>query len=145
MSDAGRQIDRALTFLDSVIIGSALVALLVASLAVANTMFTAVVERRREIGLRRVVGATRRQVIGLLVTEAAALGVLGSALGLVAGAAGVAGLNVLTARLGSPIFLLTPRLALASAVFPALLAALAGLWPAWRAARLPPTEAVRYG
>ncbi|HZP43416.1 MAG TPA: ABC transporter permease [Candidatus Binatia bacterium] len=144
-ADARKQIDRALTFLDGVILGSATVALLVASLAVTNTMFTAVVERRREIGLRRVVGATRRQVIALLVTEAAAFGLLGSALGLLVGAAGVAVLNAVTARLGAPIFLLTPRLAAAGALFPALLAAAAGVWPAWRAARLPPTEAVRYG
>src|SRR5439155_160963 len=71
-ADAARELDRSLVFLNSVIVGSALVALVVASLAVTNTMFTAVVERRREIGLRRVVGATRRQVVGWLVAEAAA-------------------------------------------------------------------------
>src|SRR5207249_11573539 len=65
----------------------------VASLAVTNTMFTAVVERRREIGLRRVVGATRRQVVGWLVAEAASLGIAGSLLGLLAGTLAVAGLN----------------------------------------------------
>jgi putative ABC transport system permease protein len=144
-ADAAGQLDRALIVLKSLIVGSALVALLVASLAVANTMFTAVVERRREIGLRRVVGATRRQVVGLLVTEATTLGLLGSALGLFGGWVVVTGLNALAERLGAPIFLLTPRLAAASGALPAALATLAGLWPAWRAARLPPTEAVRYG
>jgi putative ABC transport system permease protein len=142
--DASLQIDRALTFFNSLMVGSGLVALVVASLAVANTMFTAVVERRLEIGLRRVVGATRGQVIALLVTEAAALGLAGSTLGLAAGAGAVSGLNALTARLGAPVFLLTPRLALLCAVLPSGLAALAGFWPAWRAARLTPTEAVRY-
>jgi putative ABC transport system permease protein len=144
-ADAAGQLDRALTFLESVILGSGLVALLVASLAVTNTMFTAVVERRREIGLRRVVGATRRQVIGLLLVEAAILGLVGSALGLAGGAAAVAALNALTRRIGAAIFLLTPRLVVAAAAMPTALATLAGLWPAWRAARLPPTEAVRYG
>ncbi len=143
-ADAAGQLDRALTFLNSVILGSALVALLVAALAVTNTMLTAVVERRREIGLRRVVGATRRQVIGLLVTEAAMLGLAGSVLGLATGWATVSALNAVTERLGAPVFLVTTRLALAAGVLPATLAALAGLWPAWRAARLPPTEAVRY-
>jgi len=120
------------------------IALVVASLAVTNTMLTAIVERRREIGLRRVVGATRRQVVGQLVVESGLLGIAGSLLGLVAGAAAVGGMNDVTERLGAPVFLLTPRLALAAALLPAALAALAGLWPAWRAARLPPTAAVRY-
>ncbi|TMA65788.1 MAG: ABC transporter permease [Deltaproteobacteria bacterium] len=142
--DASIQLDRALAFLNAVIVGSGLVALLVASLAVTNTMFMAVVERRREIGLRRVVGATRRQVIAQLLVEAATLGILGSTLGLGAGALGVSGLNTLTERLGAATFLLTPRLAAAAALLPAGLAAIAGLWPAWRAARLPPTEAIRY-
>ncbi|TMA60852.1 MAG: ABC transporter permease [Deltaproteobacteria bacterium] len=142
--DATVQLDRAVAFLNALIVGSGLVALLVASLVVTNTMFMAIVERRREIGLRRVVGATRRQVIAQLLVEATALGVVGSTLGLVAGALAVGGLNTLTERLGAAIFLVTPRLAIAAALLPAGLAAIAGLWPAWRAARLPPTEAVRY-
>jgi len=143
-ADAAKQLDRSLVVLNSVIVGSALVALVIASLAVTNTMFTAVVERRREIGLRRVVGATRRQVVGWLVAEAASLGIAGSLLGLLAGTLAVAGLNAVAERLGAPVFLVTPRLALLAGVLPAALAALAGLWPAWRAARLPPTEAIRY-
>jgi putative ABC transport system permease protein len=143
-ADAAKELDRVVVFLNSVMIGSGLVALVIASLAVANTMFTAVVERRREIGLWRVVGATRRQVIGRLLAEAAALGVAGSLLGLAVGTAAVAGLNAAAEHLGAPVFLMTPRLAVAAGVFPALLAAAAGLWPAWRAARLAPTEAIRW-
>jgi putative ABC transport system permease protein len=143
-ADAAEQIDRALIVLNGVILGAGLVALLVASLAVTNTMFTAIVERRREIGLRRVVGATRRQVVGQLLVESALLGLGGSLLGLAAGALAVGGVNGVTERLGAPVFLLTPRLALAAGALPAGLAALAGVWPAWRAARMPPTEAVRY-
>jgi putative ABC transport system permease protein len=142
--NAAGQIDRALTFLTSLMVGSGLVALLVASLAVTNTMFTAVTERRREIGLRRVIGATRRQVVGQLVLEATALGLCGSGVGLATGVIAVRGLNALTERLGSPIFLLTGRLAVTAALLPAALAVVAGLWPAWRAARLAPTEAIRY-
>jgi len=142
--DAAAQLDRALVFLISVIVGAGITALVVASLAVANTMFTAVVERRREIGLRRVVGATRRQVVRQLTIEATVLGGAGGLLGLAAGASAVAALNAVTARMGTPVFLVTWPLVVAALAMPPLLAALAGLWPAWRAARLPPTEAVRW-
>ncbi len=143
-AEAAAQLDRALGVLTGIIVGSAMVALLVASLAVTNTMLTAIVERRREIGLRRVVGATRRQVIGQLLLEAGVLGLGGSVLGLLVGAGTVHALNGITERLGATVFLLTPRLALAAIVFPAGLAGLAGLWPAWRAARLVPADAIRY-
>ena len=52
--------------------------------------------------------------------------------------------QLLTERAGASIFLVTPRLALAALAFPAGLAAVAGLWPAWRAARLTPADAIRY-
>ncbi len=119
-------------------------ALVVAALAVANTMVTAVVERRREIGLRRVVGATRGQVVRLLVAEAVLMGAVGAVFGTAGGGAVALALNVVTERLGAPVFLLTGRLVAAAIVLPALLAGVAGLVPARRAARLPPAEALRY-
>jgi putative ABC transport system permease protein len=141
---ATRQIGRALAVMNSLILGSGIVALIVASLAVANTLFTAVVERRREIGIRRVVGATRGQVVAEMVLEAAALGLAGGVLGLLGGLAAVEALNGVTERMGAPVFLLTARLALAATLLPGALAALAGAWPAWRAARLAPVDAIRY-
>ena len=143
-AEAATQLDRALAVLNSLIMGSGLVALVVAALAVTNTMFTTVVERRRDIGLLRVVGATRRQVVGGLVSEAAVLGLFGSFLGLLAGAVAATMLNLATERLGAPVFLLTARLATVALALPVALAALAGVWPAWRAARLAPTDAIRY-
>jgi putative ABC transport system permease protein len=138
------QLDRSLFFLNAVILGSGLVALLVGALAVASTMFTAVVERRREIGLRRVVGATRRQVLAQLVLEAALLGLAGAVLGIAGGTLAVTVLNGVTERLGAPVFLVTVRLLVAAVIAPIALAMLAGLWPAWRATRLAPTEALRW-
>jgi putative ABC transport system permease protein len=143
-AQAETQLDQTLAFLRGIINGGGLVALLVASLAVANTTFTAMVERRREIGLWRVVGATRRQLIGRLVLEAVLLGLGGSVLGLLTGVLATNALNIVTERLGAQVFLLTGRLVAAAALLPATLAALAALPPVWRATRRPPTEAVRY-
>ena len=143
-AEVQKQLDRSLVFLNAVILGSGLVALLVGALAVASTMFTAVVERRREIGLRRVIGATRRQVLVQLVLEAALLGLAGAALGILGGTVAVSVLNGITERLGAPVFLVTARLLVAAVAAPIALAMLAGLWPAWRATRLAPTEALRW-
>src|SRR5262249_9660127 len=65
--EAAAQMDRALAVINGLVLGSGIVALVIAALAVANTMLTAVAERRREIGLLRIVGATRRQVIEQLL------------------------------------------------------------------------------
>jgi putative ABC transport system permease protein len=143
-AEAAEQIDRSLLFLNAVILGSGLTALLVASLAVASTMVTAVVERRREIGLRRVVGATRGQVVVQLVVEAALLGLVGGILGVLGGWAAVTALNGVTLRLGAPVFLITARLVIGALLLPVVLAGVAGVWPALRAARLAPTDALRW-
>jgi putative ABC transport system permease protein len=143
-AEARAQIDRALVFLRALVVGSAVVALVVAALAVANTMVTSVVERRHEIGLRRVIGATRGQVVRLLVAEAATLGALGALAGTAGGVAAALALNVVTERMGAPIFLVTARLVASAIVLPALLAAAAGFVPARRAIRLTPAEALRY-
>ena len=141
---AEAELNRALAFLRSVIDGGGLVALLVASLAVANTTFTAMVERRREIALWRVVGATRGQLVSRLVLEAVLLGLAGSVLGIVAGSALTHWLNIVTERVGAPVFLVTARLIAAAAVLPAVLSALAALPPVLRATRRSPIEALRY-
>ena len=141
---AEAELNRALAFLRSVIDGGGLVALLVASLAVANTTFTAMVERRREIALWRVVGATRGQLVSRLVLEAVLLGFAGSVLGIVAGSALTHWLNIVTERVGAPVFLVTARLVAASAILPAVLSALAALPPVLRATRRSPIEALRY-
>jgi putative ABC transport system permease protein len=143
-AEARAEIDRALVFLRALVLGGGIVALVVAALAVANTMVTAVVERRREIGLRRVVGATRGQVVRLLLLEAALIGTAGGVAGVVLGTGAGLALNAVTERLGAPIFLVTARLLVVAVVLPALFAAVAGVLPARRAARLPPTEALRY-
>ncbi len=143
-AQAEAQLDRTLAFLRGVIEGGGLVALLVATLAVANTTITAMVERRREIGLWRVVGATRAQIVGRLVLEAVLLGLAGSLLGLVAGGILTHGLNVITERVGAPVFLVTPRLVAAAALLPPALAALAALPPVLQATRRAPVEALRY-
>lgn len=125
--------------------GSALVALLVGGLSVVNTMVMAVNERVREIGIKKAVGATDLDILKEFVTEAALIGLVGGVVGAALGSVLVGVLNQWSARLGQAIFLLTPGLLEGAMGFAVVLGVVAGLIPAWQAARLDPIQALRRG
>ena len=122
-------------------LGLGAVALLVGGIGIANVMVIAVLERRGEIGLRRALGASRAHIGTQFVAEAALLagagGVCGALLGGFATAVCAAARNW-TAVVPLPVLL-------AAAAAAVGIGALAGLYPALRAARLPPAEALRIG
>jgi putative ABC transport system permease protein len=123
----------------SLFLGLGAVALLVGGVGIANVMVIAVLERRSEIGLRRALGATRRHVSIQFLTEALLLSGAGGVLGAALGAAVTAGYSVLR---GWEVRV--PLLGVAGAIVSSLLiGALAGLYPARRAAALSPTDALR--
>ncbi len=115
------------------------VALVVGGVGVANAMVIAVLERRTELGLRRALGATRQHIRVQVLLEAMALSGCGGVAGVALGAALAAALAV---RAGAPIVLPLPALA-AAAASAIVVGGVAGLYPAGRAARLQPAEAVR--
>jgi putative ABC transport system permease protein len=123
----------------SLFLGLGAVALLVGGVGIANVMVIAVLERRSEIGLRRALGATRRHVSVQFLTEALLLSGTGGVVGAALGAAVTAGYSMLR---GWDIRV--PFLGLGAAILSSLIiGALAGLYPARRAARLSPTDALR--
>jgi putative ABC transport system permease protein len=122
---------------------AALLALIIGGLSVVNTMFMAVAERVREIGLKKAVGATTLNVMGEFLVEATLIGLLGGLIGYGLGAAITLIANARTAPGQSTLFLITPTLTIIAIGFATLLGAVAGVLPAWRAARLDPVVALR--
>lgn len=122
------------------------VSTVVGGLLIVNTMAMAVLERRKEIGIKSAVGATPAQVALEFVLEAGLLGLLGAALGVAAGALLIALCEpwlLSQVETGSRLFLITPRLCLFTALYGALLGVAAGGIPALRAARVDPAVVLR--
>ena len=122
---------------------AALLALIIGGLSVVNTMFMAVAERVREIGLKKAVGATTFNIMGEFLAEATLIGIVGGVIGYALGALITIVANASTPPGQSTLFLITPNLTILAIGFATALGAVAGVLPAWRAARLDPVIALR--
>jgi putative ABC transport system permease protein len=149
--DATKSLRRFFTVLDLFlgIFGS--LALAVATLAIINTLVMAVLERRREIGVMKAIGASDRDVKRLFFAEAGAMGFFGGLLGIGLGfAIGKAinfGTGIYLHRHQLPseaVWILPPWLIGAAIAFSIVVSLLAGLYPASRAARLDPVQTLKY-
>ncbi|HUY23719.1 MAG TPA: FtsX-like permease family protein, partial [Candidatus Saccharimonadales bacterium] len=127
------------TALDSLFLALAAVGLLVAGLGVGNTLTIAVVERRPEIGLRRALGATRSDIGTQFLAEGVLLALGGAVVGVVVGTVGV---EAYAWHAGVSLVLPVAGMGLGAAAA-LLVGSAAGLYPAVKAARLPPSDALR--
>jgi len=118
---------------------------IIGAIGLANTLTIGVLERRREIGVLRALGATNWQIAQSFLTEGIMLGLLGWGLGLVIGyGLGRVFVHALETLLFHISYLFTPTLVLLSLAFALTLSVAASLGPAWAAARLPTIEILRY-
>jgi putative ABC transport system permease protein len=133
------QITEVGTTLNKVLVGVAIVATLIGGAVIMSLMLIAVSERRKEIGVRRAVGATRQQILQQFLVESAVVSLVGGLLGVLIGAGGTA---AATALQDLPPTLLWSAIG-GSVLLSVVVGLVFGLQPAWRAAAVDPVEALR--
>lgn len=141
--EAEKQISNISTIFSAIILGIAFIALFVGGLSVINTMIMSVSERRREIGLKKAIGATTGTILAEYLGEASMIGLSAGVVGMLLGLLAISGLNGAARTSDVTIFTVTLTVIIGPVVFATLLATLAGLFPALRAARLNPVDALK--
>jgi putative ABC transport system permease protein len=152
MTSILKTVQNIIGILQLVLVGIASIALVVASIGIMNTMLTSVMERTREIGIMKAIGATTRDIMSIFIIEGVLMSGVGGIIGIILG---VFGSQALTLILGSFMsmggggsFQLVPIITITTVVLAIAVSLIVGvlssLYPAWRAARMSPIEAVRY-
>lgn len=123
------------------------ISLLVGAIGISNTMFTSVMERTRQIGILKSLGATDGEIMKIFITEAGFIGLIGGVLGVLFGMMSAGLMSELGIRLfsqGGFSTVVSPELVVFTILFSIVIGAISGLLPAKRAASLQPVEALRY-
>ena len=146
-ADGTQSVKDAMGIFTTVLLVFAGVALLVGSFVIWNTFNVLVAQRRREVALLRAVGATRRQVLGGVLVEAASIGIVAGALGLLAGVGLAVGIRSLLGAMGIDVPSTSPAVETRTLVVGMAVGfgvtTLAAVLPAWSATRVAPLEALR--
>jgi putative ABC transport system permease protein len=124
----------------ALLLAIACVSLLIGGIGIMNIMLVSVTERTREIGIRMAVGAHGKDILLQFLTEAVALSFVGGGLGILAGTGG----SKLVASLNNWPALTSPFWILAAFAFSGLVGVFFGFYPAWKASKLDPIDALRY-
>ncbi len=140
------QITNITTTLNYFVAGIAAISLLVGAVGIANTMYMSVMERTKEIGTLKALGTTRREILELFITESALIGLVGGFIGVSLGflLSGIIGiiLSVVLTDIPASTYI-SPFLVIGSLIFAIIMGVASGTFPALKAARLEPVEALR--
>jgi putative ABC transport system permease protein len=152
-------VSAALGTVETLLLGIAGISLLVAGVGIMNIMIVSLMERTREIGILKAVGAKGRSILAIFLSEALIIGILGGIFGIITG-------GVIVSLLSSSLFgglvppmpgsnqamsaftsitpVITPELILMALLFGMIVSVVFGLYPAWRASKLRPVDALRH-
>jgi len=134
-----------LTVIQVVLGGIAAISLVVGGIGIANSMFTSVLERTREIGVMKAIGARNSEILGIFIGEAAIIGLIGGIIGVSLGLL-VSYFIKLGASLGGVEINIIYNLnvIIFALVFSMVIGIISGLWPAVQASRQKPVDSLRY-
>ncbi len=140
------QFNRIVGIMKMVAGGIAGISLIVGGIGIMNIMLVSVAERTREIGIRMALGAKRRSILSQFILEAVALCMAGGALGILLGIGIGAGISTYVKNVSHQPFesVITPGLMMFAVLYSAGIGLFFGVYPAWRASKLDPVEALRY-
>jgi putative ABC transport system permease protein len=140
------QINRILMIVEFVLAGIASVSIVVGGVIIMNTMLMSVLERTREIGVMKATGATNTRVLSLYLVESGMVGLAGGALGVIAGSMIAKVIEIVGQEYIGSMFItvISAKLVMGALAFSLVIGSISGLYPAWRAAKLDPVEALRY-
>jgi len=141
-SDITKQMSRIIDMISVFTIGISSIAAIVGGLGVVNTMIMSVLERKREIGIMKAIGATKKYILTEILLESVIISLIGGILGLLVGGVGSYSLRFVLSGLTEAK--VTIPLAVGGLSFAVLLGLVGGFYPAWSAAKLDPIEAIRY-
>jgi putative ABC transport system permease protein len=135
-----------LSLIRGFLVGLGAISLLVGGIGIMNTMYTSVTERTQEIGVMKAVGATKKQILGVFLIESGIIGMMGGIIGTVLGLGiSYAASGIISQQVGLQMTPGTsPQLILGALGFAFLIGTMSGFFPARKAAKLKPVEALRY-
>ena len=132
--------------IQAVVVGIAFIALIVGCLGIINIMLMSVMERTREIGIMKAIGATNKDILALFLVEASTISLMGGILGVLAGVAISFIVNTFISRfiITDMSLIIAPEVLLGGLIIAVATGILGGLYPARRAAKMRPIEALRH-
>jgi len=142
-----KSVNTVLSVINSVLIAIASIALFVGGVGIMNTMYTSILERTKDIGIMKSIGAKDSQILSIFLFEAGIYGFIGGAIGVILGYSISKGAEYVTVMVLQQELLVIhydPVLIIGALSFSSILGILSGILPARQAANLEPIEALRY-
>ncbi len=144
--DQAEQVNQILNIITFVLGGIASVSLLVGGVIIMNTMLMSVMERTKEIGVMKATGATNHQVLGIFLAEASVVGFVGGTVGILFGILISKVIEKIAQSYMGSLFrtFVSPEVIVGALLFSLVIGSVSGVYPAWKAAKLNPVDALRY-